>query len=267
VTVGYRMNSADGRRRAELELPQIFAHGEPLAVLKSLWRIDGDPSLRLATLNSGRVLAADDFAAAVRRERIEALLDASPLAFQLHPWESQQWFQPWLARLGAANERAAREAQQREAAWSRLSDRVTALQGSFPAPGQVASRGVGRLDPTPQGAAFYEGGGDGKLTLMAGSSGEGSGRWLMALAVATAWAVAWRRPQRIEPLLAAARRWPYALGVAAGMAWWLAFTPSLLGPVIMALSFAAFYKSRQAGCAARPPQRDPHDENTVVADA
>jgi hypothetical protein len=117
-------------------------------------------------------------------------------------------------------------------------------------------------------AAWYEGGADDRLSLRTASSGGAIARWFTALTIAAAWAAAWRYPARVEPLVAAGRRWRYALAALAGVFWWIALTPSVLGPAIIVVSVAAFYKDHRGRWelyGEEPRRHNGRDENDLVA--
>jgi hypothetical protein len=133
-----------------------------------------------------------------------------------------------------------------EAAWAKVQAKFAGIadargSNTTEAPA-VAARTT--LEDLPN-AAWYQAAGNGTLTLRPIPSGLGTGRWLLALAIAGAWGLAWRTPKRLEPLLITFRRWPAVLGVIAGLFWWAYLTPTLLGPAIVALSLAALVNTRR----------------------
>jgi len=259
VTVGYRSRDGKGDRDLFVATPHIMADGRRLPVSKSLWQIEADGPLSLEATGAARPLSRFEFQSAARRNQIAAVVDASPLAFQLHPWELHQWFEPWLARLGPAADSAAVAEDSQEAAWNQLRERLTDLTATRFTPQTSASPGERRAQDLAVTARFYEGRGDGiALTARPGSD---AARWLAALALAVVTGLAWRYPTKLEPLLSAARRRPYAVGAMAGVYWWFALSPSLLGPVIIAASIVGFYKHRQES---EPRRHNEHDENNTA---
>jgi hypothetical protein len=182
-------------------------------------------------------------------------LIAGTLALQLPGWELHNWFQPWLTRLepgavlGAA---AATDAD--EAAWRTLRQRITAVELYPRAAEQPASNGALQPDLTAA-TAWYRGGPDGQLTLAPARGGIGAGRWLLAVALAAVGGAMWRFPRYYEQALAWIRRWPGAIGVAVGLAWWWMLTPSSLGLAIIAISLAALIKTRKSSPESEPVVR------------
>jgi hypothetical protein len=262
IALAYQMQPGDDGSQFDLQVPRVLVDGRPLTPARSLWQIEGEAAPFLAAEDAGTRLSQAAFDMVVRREQLSAVADASPLALQLPPWELQQWFWPWLRRLDG--DAAALDANS-AATWIKLRERIASVEG---ATGRLNERPIVReLDRYPSApAAWYQGGPDGKLTLVRGSNGIGAGRWLLALGIAGLWGVAWRSPHKIDPALALLRRWPAVLGIVAGMLWWAFLTPSLLGVAILALSLGGILKSRQERRAAMQ-KLNPHDEPDDAAAA
>jgi hypothetical protein len=244
VVVAYR-RSEPQPRRVGLRLPTVLAGGKRLAVTQALWEIEGEPGEHLVFEDAKVVLTSDAFDAARRREHLAAVLEASPLAFQLPEWERNEWLKLWSARVDALNVHGAgANDESLEVAWARLKERsgLADLSNGLPA---APDRGPDRA------TAWLRGGADGALTLAPGRAGVGLGRWLLAAAIAVAGFIAWRSPEKLRSIAALAKRWPALLGVVAGFAWWMWLTPSLIGLAIVALSLAALLKMRQLRLSSR----------------
>ncbi|MBA3484498.1 MAG: hypothetical protein H0T51_22065, partial [Pirellulales bacterium] len=248
ITVGYRLRQGNRTGQFEFQAPQVQVDGRPLVIYRSLWQVEGEPTANLAASDGSVALTPSSHRAAARREQIAAVIDAGPLAFQLPEWELRLWFQPWVDRLGASGGAAVGAVDEaREAAWSKMLERIAAdaSEDDLESDGDdVIARPVARLFLTPS-SAYYQGTPGGELTLTRAATGLGLGRWVLALAIAAAWGAAWRYPEKCDYCLSMAKRWPAALGVAAGLAWWMLLTPAVLGLAIVAFSLAGLFKSRQ----------------------
>jgi hypothetical protein len=247
-TIGYRLRQGNRTRQFEFQAPQVQVDGRPLVIHRSLWQVEGEPTTNLAASDGSVTLTPSSYRAAARREQLAAVVDAGPLAFQLPEWELRLWFQPWVNRLGVtggATAGAVDEAQ--EAAWSKTLERIVAdasEQSSGRDGDDVAARPITGLFETPS-SAYYQGTPGGELALTRASTGLGLGRWILAIAIAGACSAAWRYPEKCDYYLSVAKRWPAALGVLAGLAWWMLLTPAVLGLAITAFSLAVLFKNRQ----------------------
>jgi hypothetical protein len=258
VSIAYR-SSQNSFRRIKLEVPHVLVNGKRIAVARSLWGLEGQPGAGFVIEGTGAALSSVAFEAECHRELLAAVLEASPLAFQLPEWERNEWLKPWIRRVDVTSTMGLASADKlQEAAWTKLKERV-----------DVADETGGSAAALQHGAdlttAWYRGGPDGTLTLVRRRAGIGAGRWLLALAIVGTGIVAWRSPERVPPVVATLRRWPAALGVAAGFLWWLWLTPSLLGLAIVALSLAAFIKARQLRLYESPDARVPVDHSASTA--
>jgi hypothetical protein len=244
LTVGYRQRQGSGASRYEFQTPQVQVDGRPLVIYRSLWQVEGEPTVNLAPSEGSVAVTPLAYDAAVRREQLAAVVDAGPLAFQLPEWELKLWFQPWVDRLGVPVGMpvgAADEAQ--EAAWGKMLERI-AVDANAERSADVAARPAAAI-AEPTSIAYFQGTPGGELTLVRAASGLGLGRWILAIAIAGAWGAAWRYPEKRDYYVSLAKRWPAALGVLAGLAWWFILTPAVLGLAIIAFSLAALFKSRQ----------------------
>jgi hypothetical protein len=251
VRVAYR-RASEGNRAIELEAPQVRVDGKPIAIGRALWSIEGERAESLAVAGAGAPLSREVHEQAVRREYLSTALIAGTLALQLPEWELHNWFQPWLTRLKPGGGLGAATAKDRdEAAWRTLRQRITAADPYPRAAEQPASKDV--LQPNVTAAtAWYRGGPNGQLTLAPARGGIGAGRWLLAVALVAVGGAMWRFPSSYEQALAWIRRWPGAIGIAIGLAWWWMLTPSSLGLAIIAISLAALNKTRKSS-----PQGEP----------
>jgi hypothetical protein len=243
-TIGYRLPRVEPGQ-LELQVPRVYVEGKPLPIGRSLWRIDGEPASTLRVEGGGLSLTQSAFRATARREKIGAVVDASPLAFQLPEWELRQWFQPWLDQLAEQEvEATAAGLADAEAAWSRLRERIAALK---PAPSQDTSRATRATEALAESptSAWFQSAPAGNLTLAPRTAGRGAGRWMLAIVIAGVSVVAWRYPEKLQPASDALSRFPAIPSVLAGVLWWAFLSPSLLGPAIIAFSLAAIFKSRQ----------------------
>jgi hypothetical protein len=236
ITIAY-CGSSDSNRQWRLESPQVLISGQRLPVGRELWQVESNAPLDQTHAEAGRVISQSDFLAAARRETVSAILDASPLALQLPPWESHQWFAPWLDRLkdGVAVTNPADKTHE---------DALAALRERIQAAGDLPTRkrgpGVATDIASPGEATWYESAG--ALNLTTAFDHGAYSRWLAALGIAAAWGAAWRYPAKAQRLLAASRRWPYAIGILAGIFWYMALTPRVVGLGIVLFSLAALYR-------------------------
>jgi hypothetical protein len=254
VRIAYRRGS-DGNRDIELEAPQVKVDGKPIAIGRALWGIEGERAKSLVVAGAGGSLSLEAHDQAVRREYLSTVLVASTLALQLPEWELHNWFHPWLTRLepeGILDAAAAKDAD--EVAWRTLHQRITTAEPYPRAAEKPASNDALQPDVTAA-TAWYRGGPNGQLTLTPAREGVGAGRWLLAVALVALGGATWRFPRFYEQALARIRRWPGAIGVAVGLAWWWLLTPSSLGLAIIALSLAALIKTRKSSPESEPVVR------------
>lgn len=240
VTVAFRRTRAHGSGPVALATPQVVQAGRPFGIARALWEVDA-PSSRWRAADGVPTLSRDRLARAVRDERLAAVVEASPLALQLPGWEADQWFLPWLDRIGAAPPGPAGDGDERESAFNALVERLGAV---VPQAERRRSGAPRRLVSESTSGACYEGAGDGRLTLSAPSAGFSLGRWLVAVGLVAGMGVAWRRPAWFDHVLKSS--WaPAAAGLAVGVFWWIALWPPLVGPAIIVLSLAALFKARR----------------------
>jgi hypothetical protein len=249
VSVGYQLADVTAASSFELQAPKALIDGRPLPVDRALWRIQGEPAANLVSNDRAVAINEAAFSTASRRETLATALDAAPLALQLAEWEYNSWFRPWVERLPIAGDTLEGVNAAPEAAWNRLRERLSVdVNAAEVDPDHGAP--ADSIENTLTRTAWYQSASGDQLTLVPAPRGLGAGRWLLALALGGAGLAAWRNPAQIREIVAATRRWPAVVGIAFGLLWWALLAPVLIGPVIVALSLASLFKSRQFRSAA-----------------
>jgi hypothetical protein len=241
VTVAYRHQLAFHRGSVSLEAVRVVANDRVVPAARTLWQIETVPSLKLAAAD-GSAISRRSFDARRQREVEAAATAASPLAFQLPPWELQAWFLPWLRRLPADvdKERPWSNLRKESAAW--LNANAVASSAPSTSPKLLPTTSWHELPPGEN------------LALVRTTRWEAVSRWLLALATIAAAAAAMRYRQQLAPLAQVFRRWPAVAGVLVGAFWWLALSPAAVGMAIVAASVAALIRGSIPPTTAEPPE-------------
>jgi hypothetical protein len=250
--------------QAELRRPALLASGTAIPVEVSLW------SFAQATTATRRLIyAADEVTAvdqaALRLDRLVSIAEAAQsAAAELTPPDGYNWFQSWAMLLNAARAQTQQlagpnvdsaKSQISRTSEEQISQAVQRLEnwlaigrktmpgpdsGDSPAPRAATDAAVSsRFIAAAAGVWSYyvaEGGSDRLvLQLRPATLSLAQIRWVGVLLVAAATALAiWL--MRWPAVADFACRWPHALGILFGVAYWAWLWPSWLGILLSAAS-------------------------------
>jgi hypothetical protein len=249
LTLAYRCQSR-GSSTFNFELPRVLVENQDIAVARSLWRVASDAALKPSPHGDETELTTSTYEAAVRHERIAAVVEASPLVLQLPDWESHEWLGPWLRRIARTPAFTPADSAS-EAAWTRLVDQ---FQGSRAEPSRVGGSAEQDASYTSEvmlgvdlgsKSLYFQSDGAGSLMLRRDSPEVAYSRWLAAFVMIAVGGVVWKWPQRVKPIAAAFERWPFAFAMFAGAMWWMLLTPRIAGAAIVLVSIAAMLKQQR----------------------
>ena len=276
LTVVFRgAPSSSGRQHREIPVP----HVTDLDTVRTLWTVRGP---------SGLTIAADQIrehrTTSIRQEKLRlsntsSLVEsASEIIFDSPVDEVNGWYSPWATRMAVSDARltklrwfpeageqfdaAAVDAirMQQEGVATRLKTTNTLMtirQETNDHPQDQDVWAIGQ-HPGSDVAHFSFIGAVGRIPV-AFPSDRGPGHWWFWLAAVAVLAVGWtiyvllRRGYLSSKVV----EWPYALGVLAGLAWWLWCTPSLFGWLLVIVCVVGALRP-PAHCNPLPSPNGPH---------
>jgi hypothetical protein len=256
LSVVFRGNATEQR---DQQLPRKI--GVPLITdldtVRTLWTVRGPAGMKIVA----EPIAAHR-ATAIRQEMLRlsntsSLVEsASEIIFDSPADEVHGWYAPWAARMAVSDARLSQLRWRPEAAPQYDAPAVDAIRTQQEGVAtrlkttEVLQRLREQTAVTPQNqdvwAIGQHPGSDVACFSFIGDMGEipvtfsfdeGPARWPHWLAALAVLAVGWAGYVFVQRGYLSAKivEWPYALGVMAGLAWWLWCSPSLLGWVLVAV--------------------------------
>jgi hypothetical protein len=153
------------------------------------------------------------------------------------------WFQPWARRLNNVPSKKPTRNDSLESNWPKLRQQ---LENGAPAVEQrderIALQEIALETNAAREIIVETTGVELELEPQHGSS---IGRWLAAGVLILLGGACYMRPGMLRVAAEAINSWPHAVSLILGVLWWIAFTPSFIGPLFILLSLAAYAKKRR----------------------
>ena len=253
--------------RLELTPPEILIGDQPLPLPQSHWQLHPVGGLRLKNPVVGRQIDQEKFTKTAYRLSRQTMEDASALALELPVQEARPWFQSWkqATRHAWDNWQSMDNWAGAVADPAHLSDGGDASKEATPSAWTMLEKELGdaksdqkndsliypprlpvRLSSSLVGEEiFFASNPQGQLVLrILPIAGSDLWQWFTMAAIAVVGlglALLLRtRPDRNELLW----RWPHAVALAAGLAWWVLLKPSAVGLLVVALTAASLLGRR-----------------------
>jgi len=268
----------------ELMPPEILIGDQSLPLPQTFWKIRPVGGLRLGHPVVGTSMGYESFAEAAYRLSLQTLEDASSLALELPLREGRAWFRSWKQHTrhawnhwrsidtwageitdpaGSSFESVAME-EMSSGTWSVLEKKLGGLpndrgQSVATYPPRLPLQSTSLLASEED---FFTSNPSGQLVLrLLPSAGGNVWLWLAAVAM-TSGGLALAQLFRGRPdLRDLPWRWPHAMALVAGLAWWMLLKPSVVGLLVVTLTMASLAGRRWR--ILRKPIH--HDTTTQVA--